>query len=653
MEKKKVVPEDYLVLKKVSSIEASEKGLITWVETTPNPIEGYNSAIKAYNVASGKVLQFTNGIKRDYSPKFTSDGNKMYFLSTRMEKPQVFVMDLVNGGEAQKVTSAVNGVSSFELSPNNKLLAYTAACNNEELAKLKEEKPKPKTKYEAELLKKEKEEKERLFTDPRVIDTLVYREGTSFHDGRKQYVFVFDLAEKTTTQITAPPHDHWSVQWLSDGELLAVSKRDEPVDLSFDVTVLTFNLDEKQEGTPLISFKSWKGAPVKVSPDKKHLTFARMKDEEPLAGQTAQFVVYDIATRTEVDVNSRFDRAMVDWKWLNDDAMLLLVEDTGTYDLRKYTLSTDEVVTLHRSNNALTSVCEYNGIYYATATSVLHPNTVWAITDEVTLIDEPNQEYLDTHIIVEPEEMWFESAEGVKYQGWWFPPVEAAEKPPFALHIHGGPHVMWIPAGTMWHEFQCFASAGYAGLATNPLGSNGYGEKFSQSIVKEWGVKDAKDLIDLLDVVKDKVDTEHMYVSGGSYAGFQTANIVSRTNKFRAAVAQRGVYEGVTFGLTTDIPIWYDKEMGNPWDNLDTMWNLNPTGRAKHIETPLMIIASENDFRVPISQSETLFASLKLQNKECVFIRYPRDGHELSRSGEPLHVVDRLEKMFDWFATHK
>lgn len=212
---------------------------------------------------------------------------------------------------------------------------------------------------------------------------------------------------------------------------------------------------------------------------------------------------------------------------------------------------------------------------------------------------------------------------------------------------------MWNNAGSMWHEWQCFVSKGYSVLATNPQGSSGYGEEFAQRITAKWGVDDARDLIVAVDSIADRIDTTKMYVLGGSYAGFQTANLISRDHRFKAAVAQRGVFDLITFGLNTDIPMWaIDEWAGGPWDKLQHLWEHSPVGRAKEIKTPLMILHSENDFRVAISQAEELFAALKLDNKEAVFVRYPRDGHELSRSGEPLHVIDRLEKMIDWFEDH-
>ncbi len=109
----------------------------------------------------------------------------------------------------------------------------------------------------------------------------------------------------------------------------------------------------------------------------------------------------------------------------------------------------------------------------------------------------------------------------------------------------------------------------------------------------------------------------------------------------------------ITFGLTSDIPLWFIDEMGTtPWDDLNKLWKMSPLSRVRNIETPLLIIAATNDFRVAISQSEELFATLKLHNKEAMFVRYPRDGHELSRSGEPLHVIDRLKRILEWFNKH-
>ncbi len=204
-------------------------------------------------------------------------------------------------------------------------------------------------------------------------------------------------------------------------------------------------------------------------------------------------------------------------RWLDAQTLGFLVNEKGTTELRKFDLNSRETSIIFRGDEALEGWAELNGTFYFTASSVLHPSSVWKFDGQLTLIEEPNAKYLETHLISIPEELWIESPTGRKIQAWFFKPHTSEGNPPLALHIHGGPHVMWTPAGTMWHEFQCFTSAGYAVLATNPHGSDGYGEEFRKSIVGEWGEKDYIDLESAVDFVLDRVDSNRLYILGGSY----------------------------------------------------------------------------------------------------------------------------------------
>src|SRR5690606_8080847 len=137
----------------------------------------------------------------------------------------------------------------------------------------------------------------------------------------------------------------------------------------------------------------------------------------------------------------------------------------------------------------------------------------------------------------------------------------------------------------------------------------------------------------------------------GSFGGYMTAWIIGQTGRFASAVSQRGVYNISSFYGTSDVPILMSSEFdGEPWENQAHFWKHSPLAYAHKISTPTLIIHSENDLRVPIEQGEQLFAWIRRATKTPVrMVRFPREGHELSRSGEPPHRVRRLKEMVDWF----
>ena len=130
-----------------------------------------------------------------------------------------------------------------------------------------------------------------------------------------------------------------------------------------------------------------------------------------------------------------------------------------------------------------------------------------------------------------------------------------------------------------------------------------------------------------------------------------TAWIIGHTDRFKSAVSQRGVYNIASFYGTSDIPVLMSNEFdAEPWEDFDKLWEHSPLKYAPNIKTPLLLIHAENDFRVPIEQAEQLFAWVRRATDTPIhMLRYPRDGHELSRSGEPLHRISRLTEMVDWF----
>jgi dipeptidyl aminopeptidase/acylaminoacyl peptidase len=204
----------------------------------------------------------------------------------------------------------------------------------------------------------------------------------------------------------------------------------------------------------------------------------------------------------------------------------------------------------------------------------------------------------------------------------------------------------------MWHEWQCLAARGYVVFYCNPRGSDGYGYAFRDAIHGQWGDADMPDILSGVDYVVQQgfIDTTRLAVTGGSYGGYMTAWIVGHDQRFAAAVSQRGVYHLTSFFGTSDIPELMEGEFDTqPWEDPEYLWRHSPLAYVNEIKTPLLIIHSEQDFRAPIPDAEHLYVMLQWLERDVEFVRYPREGHELSRSGEPRHRVDRLDRILAWF----
>src|SRR6185295_16153754 len=248
--------------------------------------------------------------------------------------------------------------------------------------------------------------------------------------------------------------------------------------------------------------------------------------------------------------------------------------------------------------------------------------------------------------IVPVERVPFKGAGGWDVDGFFMKPVgwEAGKKYPMILSIHGGPAGQY---GFDWnHEFQVYAARGWAVFFTNPRGSTGYGEKFERGIELNWGAKDYGDVMAGVDAILAKyswIDRDRLGVTGGSYGGFLTNWIVSHTNRFKAAVTLRSVSNFMSDDGTRDGAYGHADDFGGDiFEKTDLYWDRSPLKHVKNVKTPTLVLHSDNDFRVPIEQGEQWFRALRHFGVPAEVVFFPRENHNLTRTGEPKHLVESI-----------
>jgi dipeptidyl aminopeptidase/acylaminoacyl peptidase len=250
------------------------------------------------------------------------------------------------------------------------------------------------------------------------------------------------------------------------------------------------------------------------------------------------------------------------------------------------------------------------------------------------------------------ERFTYPSVGGRTIEGWLMKPYgyQPGKKYPLVLYIHGGPHSSY---GEGWFdEFQNLAGAGMMVLFTNPRGSSGYGADFTYATRGRWGAEDYDDLMKAVDLAAARadVDSTKMGVTGGSYGGFMTAWIETKTNRFKAAQTDRMISDWTYWYGASDAQALTEFEFyGKPWDNFAMYDTLSPIRHVTKVKTPTLLVQSEEDFRTPMGNAELWYLALKKQGVPAEFVRYPRSTHELSRSGEPWLLVDRLGRLRQWF----
>jgi dipeptidyl aminopeptidase/acylaminoacyl peptidase len=291
-----------------------------------------------------------------------------------------------------------------------------------------------------------------------------------------------------------------------------------------------------------------------------------------------------------------------------------------------------------------------------TSTSMTKPTELFVATADGTgerQLTRFNDDVNKDVVWSDAERFTYKSVGNLEIESWLMKPYgyTAGKKYPMVIYIHGGPHSAY---GEGWFdEFQNLAAQGMFVLFTNPRGSSGYGADFTYSTRGRWGMEDYDDLMKAVDIVAARadVDSTKMGATGGSYGGFMTTWIATKTDRFKAIETDRTITDWTYWYGSSDAQGLTEFEFyGKPWDNQALYDTLSPIRYVQKVKTPMLLVQSEEDHRTPMGSAEIWFMSLKKQGVPVEMVRYPRSNHDLSRTGEPWLLVDRLGRIRQWFA---
>jgi dipeptidyl aminopeptidase/acylaminoacyl peptidase len=661
-----IAAEDFYQVQRLEDPRLSPDGsqvayVLLKVDRTDN---AYRSAIWIAPVTGGPGKQFTNGEKRDVSPRWAPDGRRLAFASNRhKDKNQIYLIDL-DGGEARRLTNMENGASDPAWSSDGRRIAFVSPISAEERAV--EHAGESEEELDADERQRRAEEKKRAREkkfDPHVVARYPYRSGTDYLRDRYRHLYVIDVdaEDARPRRVTDDDVDFAPPNWLADGSALATWSVGDPEahDIVFHGEVLRVPVEG---GEPVVLSKPGYHPLMPLpSPDGQWVAYLHVPDDVP-PSQGRRLVVVPAAGGEAVELTADFDASVNDFRWTPDNQWLYFTAgvhgNNGLYRVPVTGGPVEQIV---------------SGVRYATGFDVTNDRLAYVLSEpdnpsdlfvadangrDERRLTEVNARFLATKKIAPTEELWYEAHDGTRIQSWIVKPpdFDPGKVYPLVLDIHGGPHAMWGPAEpTMWHEYQVLAARGYVVFYCNPRGSDGYGHDFRMAIHANWGFADDQDYLAGVDcaVVQGYVDADRLAITGGSYGGYMTAWIIGHDDRFKAAVAQRGVYDLGAFTGATDIPRFTEEIFETfYWDDPQKLWEHSPLAYANDIHTPLLILHSEQDYRAPIIGAEQLYGALRRLGRTVGFVRYPREGHELSRSGEPKHRVDRLNRVVDWFDQH-
>jgi dipeptidyl aminopeptidase/acylaminoacyl peptidase len=691
---------DLLKLKTMTGIDISPDGdravfVLTSMEKDSEDTHRYFRHLWIIDLnETDKITQLTFGERSDASPSWSPDGSRIAFLRSFEGKPQVWILPMA-GGEAFRVTGLENGASSFQWSPGGeKILCSsqipewavegTPAWPYERPGRARGDVPNWKVhkdkdaenqttgddgpgikpdpdgslkEIRAWLAKNASENNPRIFNRQNL-------QGENSLQTHLSYPHLFVVKaepEADAQQITRGFQSFGGFDWSPDGEKIictSIASSEHP-DRVEDSDIWIMNAD----GTGLSLFLDWEGYRVsspRYSPDGKTILFsARDQNEEGYA--LTKLAVISAQSGTPQPLTFDFDRSIYDYRWSMDGEYVYFISpDQGAYPLYRIPSAGGQAEPVIKGQSGVRDFDIGSGRLVYALTEVKNPFELYQAGlkgGDARMLTAFNAEWIKDKKIVFPKENWLENGQGFKIHYWVMEPAgrKPGEQYPLALEIHGGPSSMWGPGEfTMWHEFQLLAARGFGVVYCNPRGSGGYGFDFKKANYRDWGEGPASDILAAAAAAADLgwVDQERQVVAGGSYAGYMTAWLVSQDHRFKAAVAQRGVYElSVFFGEGRAWRLVPNHFGGYPWEAgprefLDAN---SPQTFVQNIRTPLLIIHSDQDLRTGVIQSEYLYKSLKVLDKPVEYVRYPNEGHELSRSGNPNRRMDRLNRILEFF----
>jgi dipeptidyl aminopeptidase/acylaminoacyl peptidase len=683
-QKRKITEKDLFNFVWIADPQVAPDGSrVAFVRVTVNQRkDGYDTSIWTVSTANGESRQMTAG-PRDGQPRWSPDGKYLCFVRSpetggRVDPPQLFMLSM-DGGEAFQFTSVPRGAGGPQWSPDGKMIAFGNGATAEEIAKAAP-RPSPAPGASPSATPGSSPERE---SDVRVITRAVYRNNDAGYLDFKHpgHIWVVNAPktgdEKVTPkQLTNGRYSDGSVTWARDSSRIYFTSdhRDEPYYELGQTDIYWIPVTGGQP-TKLSSFDMGAGA-FTVSPDGKKIAFYASTNKPVRSYTEPDLWVMDLtqdAKPQNLSLDYDFDlgggvggdntapRGGGGFPpvWSADGkSVVALVGKEGKAMLGSFNVATAKETDVTSSNEAIVSFrATPDGSKFALLIS-----TPTKIGDLFWFDKSNGQRKQLTHIndelfgklnLSEPEEMWYTSFDGKKVQAWIQKPpdFDPAKKYPLILNIHGGPHAAygWV----FDHEFQYMAAKGYVVLYPNPRGSTTYGQEFGNIIQYHYPGDDFKDLMTGVDEVikRGYIDESKLGVTGGSGGGLLTDWTVGHTTRFAAAVAQRDIASWADWWYTADFTLfqatWFKAA---PFEDPEDFKARSPITYINNVKTPMMFILGEADWRTPTyAGGEEFFRALKYKKIPTVMVRFPNESHELSRSGQPWHRIERLQHITGWF----
>ncbi len=608
---------------------------------------------------------------QESNPQWSPDGKTLSYISSASGAAQIYLFDMEKSTSRQ-LTNHYTGAQQQRFSPDGTMIAFISSVYPD----LSPKDFSTRAFMDSQFFNSQRDESlSNSKMKAQIFDKLLYRHWDSWTDFKRAHLFVVPVGASTEAiprdltpgdRDAVPSSSTFSAgddfAWSPDSKELAYTasplpQREEAWTTNHDI----FTVNAQTGASKQITTNPAADAYPRYSPDGKSIAY-RAQSTPGFEADKWDIALYDRTSGKITTPTKQWDYSADQIEWAsNGKSIIAEVQEQGEAVLFAVPLEAGKpALKLTSQGTASGLSVSSNGMIAFAHSTLTRPNEVMTmkLVDKsgdlkpATQVTNTNTAMFNELILGEVTKLYFQGAK-VRNQAWMVRPVnfDSNRKYPIVVMIHGGPQSAWLNSWSNRWNMQVWAAQGYIVLAPNPTGSTGFGQAFVNGVSKNWGGTPYTDIMRAVEYASKTysfIDTSKMAAAGASYGGYMVNWIATQNKQFKTLVTHCGVYNFHSMYGTTD-EVWFEEwEHGKPWET-ENFDEFSPHKYAKDITTPMLVVHTGRDYRVPLQEGMQLFTALQRRNVPSKLLYIPDEGHWVLKpqNSEFWHTT-----IFDWLASY-